>query len=316
MDRKSNLPLVSIIITTFNRINYLKQMLESILIQSYKNVEIIIVDDGSVDNTKNIIREYQLKYKQQIFFFEGKKGPGINRFLAYQKISGEFIVFCDDDDYYTDINFIEKSVNIMYDFQDVSLICFSSDILYVKDNLLETKPLNKKGIFESGEVANNFLTEFQKPNSTFPSFYRRSTFEKNGFTEVKSFNDTNIYLRGILGGKVYYSPQNVGVYRVHSGSIGNSLDPNFIIQVLNEKKILSKYLMTSPQKQEQWLYLQTLNTTDYYADRSSKVEYFTILKWFKLNLSNKYYHRAKKMFIFARIKFLMKKFIKRKNPYI
>lgn len=88
---------ISIIIPTYNEEKDIPECLDSLLNQSFKNFEIIVVDDGSTDRTKEIIKEFQKKDKR-IKLIEGEhKGPGFSRNLGAKKAKGEILVFVDAD---------------------------------------------------------------------------------------------------------------------------------------------------------------------------------------------------------------------------
>ncbi len=90
-------PLVSVIIPTFNRIEYIGECLDSILSQTYKQIEILVIDDGSTDNTDKEIKRYgdkRLKY----IILEHSGIPSIPRNEGIRRASGNFMAFCDSDD--------------------------------------------------------------------------------------------------------------------------------------------------------------------------------------------------------------------------
>lgn len=90
--------LVSIIIITFNRKNLLCQCINSLLNQTYKGKkEIIIIDDGSADGTKNVIEKLQKKSRLIKYFYQGNKGFAIARNKGMSKAVGDIIIFTDDD---------------------------------------------------------------------------------------------------------------------------------------------------------------------------------------------------------------------------
>lgn len=98
MDKK-----VSIIIPVYNVEKYLARCLDSILNNTYKKIEIILINDGSKDNSQKIIKKYQEKYPTIIFAKEQEnKGPAEARNVAMKMATGEYIMFMDSDD------FIEK----------------------------------------------------------------------------------------------------------------------------------------------------------------------------------------------------------------
>ncbi|RDC54753.1 glycosyltransferase family 2 protein [Pedobacter chinensis] len=92
-------PLISIALCTYNGANYLPQQLDSILNQTYKNIELIVVDDGSTDGTKEILEEYANQYKEiKLYFNERNIGFNSNFERAISLCSGKFIAISDQDD--------------------------------------------------------------------------------------------------------------------------------------------------------------------------------------------------------------------------
>ena len=96
--------LISIVIPTFNSSKYLSQTIETALNQTYKNTEIIIVDDNSTDNTIKIIKNYQKKNSKIKFYkIKNKKNTGSGsgskpRNIGIKKSKGKYIAFLDSDD--------------------------------------------------------------------------------------------------------------------------------------------------------------------------------------------------------------------------
>ena len=93
-------PLVSVIVPAYNVGKYLHKCIDSILSQTYKNIEIIIVDDGATDNTSKIIKEYESKYPN-VRLVKHAKNMGLfkTRITGVEAANGEYIVFVDGDDY-------------------------------------------------------------------------------------------------------------------------------------------------------------------------------------------------------------------------
>jgi glycosyltransferase involved in cell wall biosynthesis len=89
--------LVSIILTTCNRQNYLPQAVESVLNQTYKNIELLIVDDGSTDNTRDIVSKY-LSDKRIKYFYQENQGVCLARNNGIKNANGNYLMFLDDDD--------------------------------------------------------------------------------------------------------------------------------------------------------------------------------------------------------------------------
>ncbi|GAC32250.1 glycosyltransferase family 2 protein [Paraglaciecola polaris] len=106
-------PLVSIILPVYNVELYLAECLDSVLTQSYRNFELIAVNDGSTDNSNNILLEYQDKFLEKLVVVEQpNKGLSAARNTGLDKVKGEFVYFLDSDDWIlTDT--LEKCVNTL-----------------------------------------------------------------------------------------------------------------------------------------------------------------------------------------------------------
>ena len=97
-------PIVSIVIPTYNRAHLIRETIESVLAQTYFEWECIIIDDGSTDNTSEIINNYISKDLRIIYYHrpvEKIKGPASCRNFGIEKANGAFIVFLDSDDLLT-----------------------------------------------------------------------------------------------------------------------------------------------------------------------------------------------------------------------
>lgn len=90
--------LISVIVPAYNVEKWLSRCLDSILNQTYKNIEIIVIDDGSKDNTKSLIDEYSHKYKNIIPIYQENQGVSYARINGIKSANGEWIGFVDSDD--------------------------------------------------------------------------------------------------------------------------------------------------------------------------------------------------------------------------
>ena len=105
---------LSIIITVYNKEKYISRCIESALNQNIDNYEIIIVNDGSTDNSHNIIKKYVEKYPDKINYINKENG-GVSsaRNIGLKASKGEFITYIDGDDY-ANINSYDEVYNIAY----------------------------------------------------------------------------------------------------------------------------------------------------------------------------------------------------------
>ena len=97
MDEKK--PLISIIVPVYNVEDYIEECLESLVKQTYKNLEIILIDDGSTDNSGEICDDYVLKDTRIKCFHQINQGVGAARNKGLEVAEGELIGFVDPDDY-------------------------------------------------------------------------------------------------------------------------------------------------------------------------------------------------------------------------
>ena len=102
---------VSIIIPVYNGESYVRKCLDSVVNQTYKDLEIIIINDGSKDDTLNILNSYKNKDKRIIIIDKVNEGQAIARNIALTKATGDFVTFVDSDDY-VELDYIEKFINL------------------------------------------------------------------------------------------------------------------------------------------------------------------------------------------------------------
>lgn len=119
MEERS-IPLVSVAVITYNQKDYLKESIESVLAQDYKNIEIVIADDCSTDGTQDMLREYDKKYPNKFVLRLSEKSwitPNTN--LAYFACSGEYCFTAGDDIFLPtkiakQVEFLKKIKNIHF----------------------------------------------------------------------------------------------------------------------------------------------------------------------------------------------------------
>jgi len=99
---------ISVIIPIYNMEKYLTECLNSILTQTLIDIELICIDDGSTDRTKDIVKQYQTQNKNIILLEEAHEGVSCARNLGINCSNGEYVIFMDADDYYTDKNVLAE----------------------------------------------------------------------------------------------------------------------------------------------------------------------------------------------------------------
>lgn len=130
IEKKEYIPgLISVIVPVYNSKDYLFRCIESIVNQTYTNLEILIIDDGSTDGSGQICGAFQTMDDRVSVFYQKNRGAAAARNLGLEKARGEFIGFVDSDDYikkdmYTSLHDVMK--------EDVDMVCCGSVLLFPK----------------------------------------------------------------------------------------------------------------------------------------------------------------------------------------
>ncbi len=229
-DMKQAQPLVSVVIATYNMAQFLPQAIDSILAQTWENLEVIVVDDGSTDNTSEIMAAYSEEPKV-IYIKNKNQGQPKAKNCGIKRASGNFIAFCDADDLWEPFkldvqmpHFADPAVGVVY--SEVSNID--------ENNNRYTRPANE--VRHSGQVTNQLLLENFVPFGT--SVIRRECIEKNGIfdEEFRMGIDWDLWLRYSLDWKFAYTPERTYVYRIWSGQMSTNYRGryDFAIRILNK----------------------------------------------------------------------------------
>ncbi len=207
-------PLVSVIIPTYNRAEYISEAIESVLKQTYTNFELIIINDGSTDETQNIIEEYAKKDKRiKIFKNEVNKNTVYSRNKGISHAKGKYIAWLDDDDVYMEnkleaqVEFMEKNQDIVLSGTDISLKNGDNRRVYLGPVEYDT---------EKAEIV--FLLE-RLPVILGTTIWRADFFKKYNIKFNPEFalpEDLWIYDRIFANkGKIVTIPKTLYKYRAH-----------------------------------------------------------------------------------------------------
>ncbi|MDD6388172.1 MAG: glycosyltransferase family 2 protein [Bacilli bacterium] len=117
---------ISIIVPVYNAQKYLKKCINSIINQTYKNIEILLINDGSIDNSLEICKEYEKKDSRIIVINKKNKGVSNTRNVGIKKSTGDYIVFIDSDDWF-ELDAIETMYNIIKE-KNLDMVRFNYQI--------------------------------------------------------------------------------------------------------------------------------------------------------------------------------------------
>ena len=216
--------LISVIVPIYNVENYLRQCLDSILEQTFHNLEIILVNDGSTDGSGQICQEY-LKKDSRITYFEKENG-GLSdaRNYGIERAQGEYLTFIDSDDWVTNTYIEELYIKLQHYNADISI----SNYFYFQ----ESNATFYKHVFEhwEKEYDSKYLLEHYFDiqcgdfflSTAWGKLYKKYLFEYLRFAKGMTSEDAALtYKVYDLADKIVYFHKDSYCYRQREGSISN-----------------------------------------------------------------------------------------------
>lgn len=181
----------TVVIPTYNREHFLKRTIDSILSQTFSDFELIIVDDGSVDNTKKLIDTYRDDRIVYIYKENGGQNSAIN--AGVQNANGEYIAFCDSDDVWMPEK-LEKHIQKYREDKEIKVVYNLTGIVKLFDG-------EQKVILAREDICEGWCYKevLQQGYLTAPSFLscKRECFDKIGMlpTELRNCQDDDLCFR-------------------------------------------------------------------------------------------------------------------------
>ncbi len=222
---QNNKPLVTVIAISYNQENYVLATLNSIKSQIYDNIQLIISDDASKDNTQQIIAKWVAEEYPQAIFLANKQNAGITKNLnrAIPYIKGTFVKQIGCDDILTN----DSVSKIMTKFEelpdDYAVIYTNMSRINEQGNLIDDVGLIEK---RGHPTYNGFVYKemITRPFLTSASIiFKKEVLDKlKCFNEKVFYEDHDFYLRASKFFKFYYLPEKLVLYRVHLNSLINS----------------------------------------------------------------------------------------------
>lgn len=225
---------MSVVIPAFNVQEFIKYTLESILTQTYQHIQLIVVDDGSIDNTPTVVQG--ISDKRLEYYHKENEGVSKARNYGFEKILGEYVVFFDSDDLMSP-NFLEKRLQLLSEEDQYDGVC--SDVIKIDCNGIE---LNRG--FESTRIQSDIF-EFKSNAITCPSGYmyrskvlarNKLTFDENLQSSADKFYLVN-FLKNHRIGRVTESPL---LYRILSDSMSNKVTKKLVSDQISYLKRLKE----------------------------------------------------------------------------
>lgn len=212
-------PLISILIPCYNVEHNLPFCLNSVINQTYSNLEIICVNDGSEDNTINILKEYAEKDRRIIVINQENKGVSAARNIAISVSTGEYITFVDSDDY-IDSRFCERLLSLIFEYSaDIARANARGTASYdYNEPPLEHEPIiSTRTTQEALEIYyDGKFYGWYADNASYiwASLYKSEIVKKHYFDENIQCGEDDCYIQLVLGeaDKVVYTDERLYFY--------------------------------------------------------------------------------------------------------
>lgn len=219
-------PLVSIIIPVYNGSNYIEEAITSALNQTYKNIEIIIVNDGSNDNgkTEKIIKKYGEKVR---YFYKENGGVASALNFGISKMKGEYFSWLSHDDLYKPEK-IETQVEVLKSLEDKNTILFSNvELIDSEGNLIVKTDYLRNETIES--LCNGIYPVLKGRVNGCSVLISKKCFEETGLFDesLKTTNDYDMWFRLFKKYNSFFIEKHLIKYRIHSEQDTNK-SPVFI----------------------------------------------------------------------------------------
>lgn len=218
-----SMPIVSVIIPNYNRARFLPKVIESVRQQSYPNLEIIVVDDCSTDNSLAILSDLAKRYSNlKVFQVDKNRGANYCRNYGVKQAEGDYIAFLDSDDYFLEEK-IEKQMAVLEANPQLTFVV--SSFFQGGIHQLQEGPIYLKDVLRHNNLG-GFSTLLVK---------KQAFFEVGGLdNDLPSNQDWDLYLKLLEHNQGYKLAENLVTYDIQEDSISKSAN-----------KVLSGYQIVS-----------------------------------------------------------------------
>ena len=205
---------ISVIVAVYNTEKYLDRCIESLLNQTYKNMELVIVEDCSTDSSRKLLKKYKGNKNIKVFYNRENRGLSYSRNYGLKKSTGDFIGYIDSDDY-VEPDYYEKLMSSIKDNKSDIAIC---DIKLVDE---QTNKIQRckcyANDFDVYSVVNNGFAA-----SACNKLFKRKNIEKYPFAEGKVNEDIAVVIPTVIQAKKISYADTCYFYVQRGGSIQNS----------------------------------------------------------------------------------------------
>ena len=237
--------MVSIAVITYNHENYIEKALESVLNQDYKDIEIIVGDDGSTDKTVEILKLYEKKYPFIHVSSHANWGISRNIYDIFLKCKGEYIAVLEGDDFWIDEQKISKQLSILNDGNYVAVA--SNCVIVDQNNILIAEKKHEKAkdyIIKKKDVEKYQTTLFLPSGLLFKNIFKVDDEKNIVIRDASKFGGSHSGMINLLGdmGDIYFMSDCMFAWRkVTSGGSNFSSKKDYDVSFLYDQ--FRKYIV-------------------------------------------------------------------------
>ena len=226
--------LISIIVNVYNSEKYIKKCLDSIINQTYKNLEILIINDGSTDDTLSICKSYDDKRIRIIN--QKNMGISLSRNVGINNFKGEYVFFVDSDDY-IEPDTIEYLYNLCEEYNLEMSICRSKEVFDYENKIINKE--EKVEIISGLDLVKKMLLNLERNGNIWGKLMKKDLIKKVKFQDRIMDDVPVVYKIALPLKKIAYSNQMKYYYYRHPNSILTSRDLSYSIDCY--KSMIERY---------------------------------------------------------------------------
>ncbi len=226
--------LVSVIIPVFNGLPFLKEAIDSVMAQTYKKFELIVINDGSTDGTQALLDKFQKKLgKKMIVIKQKNQGQVIAKNRGIKKAKGELIAFLDSDDLWKREK-LESQVNVFKEYKSLGLCYTEAVLIDGKSTVIGYRSANSS---YTGKCFERLIEKNQITASSV--MIKRECLKRIGIFDetLRTCENWDMWLRISLFFEIQYISQPLTYYRIHE----NHMSSNISKMMEGKIKVLKKY---------------------------------------------------------------------------
>lgn len=206
------MPVVTVIITSFNHGRYIRDAIQSVLEQDYPAIQLVVVDDGSTDNTRELVE----KYPGVEYYYQSNQGLAAARNTGITLAKGDYLVFLDADDWLLP-DAVSVNMAILEKHPQLAFVAGAHQFFFSKEQQYQPVQKQIEGDYYCRLLEGNFI------GMHAAVMYRRWVFDEFRFdSRLVTCEDFDLYLRVVRKYPMLYHQQILAVYRIHQANMSGN----------------------------------------------------------------------------------------------